>query len=82
VIDTTEKQRRVSVLINNQQFFVENPVLGSTLRSLASIPDLNQLFIETPGPDPDVLVEGAATYDLKPGTHLYDLPRGTVGWQQ
>lgn len=70
---------KVSIHINGTQFFISSPIVGADLRTLGQIPPDNQLFWERPGPDPDILIDPAETYDLKPGSHFYDLPRGTVG---
>jgi hypothetical protein len=75
--DKTDK--KVSVHINDEQFFVTSPVAAETLRQLGHIPEQNQLFLERPGKDPDTLVESGHSYEVKPGAHFYDLPRGTVG---
>jgi hypothetical protein len=69
----------VSIHINGTQFFVQSPVLGAELRRLGDIPASNLLFMERPGPDPDIRIEANAMYELKAGTHFYDLPPGTVG---
>lgn len=78
-MSTTQRIKAVPVIINGEKFKVEPPVLGSTLRDLGRIPAENQLFEERPGPEPDVLIEPGASHSPKPGTHYYDLPRGTVG---
>lgn len=70
---------KVTIHINKDRFTVTSPVLGSELRALGQIPAENQLFLERPGEEPDVLVEPDKSYQLKNGSHLYDLPRGTVG---
>jgi hypothetical protein len=71
--------RNVSIHINGQQFFITSPVTGEELRRLGHIQEQNQLFMERPGQDPDLLIEPGRSYEVKPGTHFYDLPRGTVG---
>ncbi len=71
--------KTVPIIINGEQFKIDPPVLGSELRELGRIPPDNQLFEERPGPEPDVLIDPGASCDPKPGTHYYDLPRGTVG---
>lgn len=73
------KPKTVPIIFNGQQVKVEIPILGSALRDLGHIPADNQLFEERPGPEPDVLIDPVASYRPKPGTHYYDLPRGTVG---
>lgn len=70
---------KISIHINGTQYFISSPIAGADLRALGQIPPDNQLFWERPGPDPDILIDPAATYDVKPGSHFYDLPRGTVG---
>lgn len=70
---------QVTIHINKERFVVSSPVLGSELRTLGNIPPENQLFLERPGDEPDLLIEPDKTYELKNGSHLYDLPRGTVG---
>jgi len=72
-------RERISIHINGAQFFVGETVTGAELRSLGQIPPDNQLFLETPGPSPDILIRDDQSYELKPGSHLYDLPKGTVG---
>jgi hypothetical protein len=69
----------VVIHINKTQFRIANPIVGQALRDLGTIPQDNQLFLESPGPEPDVLIIPTAAYTLKNGSHLYDLPRGTVG---
>lgn len=75
----TIHRNRVSVIINKEQTFIESPITGSDLRRIAEIPAENQLFREQPGDEPDELIRDDVTYEVKPGTHFYDLPRGTVG---
>lgn len=70
---------QVTIHINKDRFTVTSPILGSELRALGQIPAENQLFLERPGDQPDVLIEPDKNYELKNGSHLYDLPRGTVG---
>lgn len=70
---------KVRVHINKDHFFIESPITGAQLRHLGSIPTENQLFREVPGDQPDELIRDEGSYDVKPGTHFYDLPRGTVG---
>lgn len=70
---------QVTIHINKHRFSVTSPILGSDLRALGSIPPENQLFLEQRGDEPDLLIEPNSTYELKNGSHLYDLPRGTVG---
>lgn len=70
---------QVTIHINKDRFTVTLPILGSELRALGHIPAENQLFLEQPGEDPDLLIEPDKSYELKNGSHLYDLPRGTVG---
>lgn len=70
---------KVSIHINKEQFFIESPITGAALRALGKIPSENQLFREVPGDAPDDLIRDDVSYDVKPGTHFYDLPRGTVG---
>jgi hypothetical protein len=69
----------VTIHINKDRFVVQNPVSGAELRNLGNIPTGNQLFLEAPGDDPDVLIIDGQSYTLKNGAHLYDLPKGTVG---
>jgi hypothetical protein len=69
----------VTIHINKQRFVVTNPVTGAELRTLGSIPEANQLFLEVPGEENDILVHPDQSYTLKNGSHLYDLPKGTVG---
>src|SRR5436189_5666612 len=75
----TTASKSVPIVINGKPFRVDAPILGATLRELGNLPAENQLFEERPGPDPDVLIDPATSYTPKPGTHYYDLPRGTVG---
>lgn len=70
---------QVTIHINKERFTVEVPILGSPLRDLGMIPVENQLFLELPGEDPDLLINPDTSYNLKNGSHLFDLPRGTVG---
>jgi hypothetical protein len=70
---------KVSIHINGTRYFISSPIAGAELRTLGQIPPDNQLFLECPGPDPDILIDPATTYDVKPGSQFYDLPRGTVG---
>lgn len=67
------------IQINNQPHRVAVPISGAQLRALGNIPVENQLFEESHGQDPDVLISDDVLYEPKPGTHYYDLPRGTVG---
>jgi len=67
----------VEITINDKEFHIHSPILGSELRALGQIPTANQLFEERPGPD--LLIEPNETYKVKPHTHFYDLPTGTVG---
>ncbi len=69
----------VPIFINKEKFTVAMPVSGAELRSLGKIPANNQLFLEVPGKGQDELIEPNKSYTLKPGSHLYDLPVGTVG---
>jgi hypothetical protein len=69
----------VTIHINKVKLTVDVPITGAQLRSLGSIPDANQLFLEAPGPEPDTLIVPGESYTLKNGAHLYDLPKGTVG---
>lgn len=71
--------KKIPIIINDQQFKVEVPILGSALRELGQVPAENQLFEERHGQEPDLLIQDDASYEPKPGTHYYDLPRGTVG---
>lgn len=77
--DKPQHPRSISIHINGQRFEIEIPITGAELRSLGAIPEANQLFLEAPGPEPDVLIVAAQSYELKNGSHLYDLPKGTVG---
>jgi hypothetical protein len=79
--ETQDKKtlKKVSILINKEHFFIESPIAGSELRALGKIPAENQLFREVPGDAPDELIRDEQTYEVKPGTRFYDLPRGTVG---
>jgi hypothetical protein len=70
---------QVTIHINKERFTVASPILGSELRALGQIPAENQLFLEQHGDEPDLLIEPDKSYELKSGSHLYDLPRGTVG---
>lgn len=81
IMETVQAQskNKVSIHINKDHFFIEVPITGAQLRVLGKIPPENQLFREIPGEDPDELIRDEVEYDVKPGTHFYDLPRGTVG---
>lgn len=70
---------QVTIHINKDRFTVASPILGSELRALGQILAENQLFLERPGDEPDLLIEPDKSYKVKNGSHLYDLPRGTVG---
>lgn len=70
---------QVTIHINKDRFTITSPILGSELRALGEIPAENQLFLEQHGDEPDLLIEPDKSYELKNGSHLYDLPRGTVG---
>lgn len=70
---------KVAIHINKEHFFVESPITGAELRRLGKILAENQLFREVPGNAPDELIRDDQTYEVKPGTHFYDLPKGTVG---
>ncbi|HEY4266861.1 MAG TPA: hypothetical protein VGM94_01595 [Galbitalea sp.] len=76
---TDPHQHGVTIHINKSRFVVDVPITGAELRRLGEIPDASQLFLEAPGPTPDTLIVPTESYDLKDGSHLYDLPRGTVG---
>jgi hypothetical protein len=69
----------VPIFINKDKFTVAMPVTGAQLRELGHIGGNNQLFLEVPGRGQDELIEPNKSYTLKPGSHLYDLPVGTVG---
>jgi hypothetical protein len=73
------KPNKVTIHINKDRFTITSPILGSELRALGQIPAENQLFLEQHGDEPDLLIEPEKSYELKNGSHLYDLPRGTVG---
>lgn len=69
----------VPIFINKEKFNVVMPVAGAQLRELGHIPANNQLFLEVHGSGQDELIDPNQSYTLKPGSHLYDLPVGTVG---
>jgi hypothetical protein len=71
------RPRTVTITINNKEFKIQSPILGSELRALGEIASANQLFEERPGPD--LLIEPNVSYTVKEGAHFYDLPIGTVG---
>ena len=76
---TSPHQDEVTIHINKQRFVVTNPISGAELRSIGAIPNANQLFLEVPGEENDTLIRPEQSYTLKNGSHLYDLPKGTVG---
>jgi len=69
----------VPIFINKEKVTVMMPVTGAHLRELGHIPANNQLFLEVDGRGQDELIDPTKSYTLKPGSHLYDLPVGTVG---
>jgi len=77
--DRDQRDHGVTIHINKDRFVVQNPVDGAELRRLGNIPAGNQLFLEVPGDDADILIVEGQSYTLKNGAHLYDLPKGTVG---
>lgn len=77
--ERTPSHDQVTIHINKDRFVVAVPISGSELRTIGNVPAENQLFLERPGDEPDLLIEPDKTYELKNGSHLYDLPRGTVG---
>jgi hypothetical protein len=77
---TDRDERKLTVIfINKKKFDLQMPVTGAELRTLGEVPSNNQLFLEVPGTGQDELIDPNRTYTLKPGSHLYDLPVGTVG---
>jgi hypothetical protein len=52
---------------------------GAALKGLGSIPAGNKLFQESPGHDPDRVINDADVVLLHNGDRFYDLPPGVVG---
>jgi hypothetical protein len=77
--ETEGRRKGVPIFINKEKFTVEMPVTGARLRELGEIPAGNQLFLDVPGTTQDQLIRPDESYTLKPGSHLYDLPVGSVG---
>lgn len=75
----TSNKQTVVIHVNGKVYKVAMPITGAELRALGEVPDGNQLFLEEHGDRPDTLIDTTASYTLKNGSQLYDLPRGTVG---
>lgn len=73
----SKDRNKVEITINDKEFKVRSPILGSELHALGHIPANNQLFEERPGPD--LLIEPGTSYQVNDDAHFYDLPVGTVG---
>jgi len=76
----TDQAKKITVLINQKPYHLEtDEATGRELKALAGIPEENLLFLEVPGPGDDVPVPDDEETVLKPGSHLYDMPRGNFG---
>lgn len=70
----------ISIRIDNTVF--ELPThhqTGATLKAIAGIPEAYQIFLETPGAEPDRQIRDDEAVDVHPGMKFYAVPAGTVG---
>lgn len=70
-----------SVHYNGKQLFAPSDSMkGVELYDLFGVPQNHRLYLEAPGSHPDTPIKRDETkYDLKPGSHYYDLPEGQFG---
>lgn len=74
------KETRVKIQINKTHYEAPSPdMTGAQLKALGAVVAGNKLFKESPGKDPDQLINDVDTVHLHNGDRFYDLPPGVVG---
>lgn len=76
---TTERHHahRIEIVIDEVTYLVDDRELtGAELRAVPNpdVPANRDLFLETPGPRDDVLIEPAKTYRVHRGSRFYTAP--------
>jgi hypothetical protein len=72
--------QKINLWIDDRKYVVtEGALTGRELKSLAGIPEANQLFLEVPGPGDDEQVFDDSPFKLKSGMKFYDVPVGNLG---
>lgn len=76
----TDRQKRLRIFVNDQPFFAAERVMtGSEILAMAGLPEVNQLFLEVPGPGDDRPIPLDEPVKLRHGMRFYDVPVGTFG---
>lgn len=75
-----KKKKHINIWINDQKFVVlKSSMTGREIKTLASIPPENRLFLENSGPKDDTPIGDEEIVKLKSGMRFYDLPPMKVG---
>jgi E2/UBC family protein E/multiubiquitin len=79
-MSTSAKAHGVKIQINKTHYEApSSDMTGAQLKALGSVPVGNKLFKESPGKDPDQLINDGDVVHLHNGDRFYDLPPGVVG---
>ncbi|GEM_PF-1494037 len=72
--------KHIPIFIDGTKYFAPEPdMTGAELKALGNVPADYQLFLEVPGPGPDIGVRDDEVVELKPGMHFNAVVPGTLG---
>ena len=75
-----ESRAHIPIFIDGIKRLAPKPAMtGAELKALGEVPPDYQLFLEVPGPTPDIGIRDDEVVDLKPGMHFVAVVPGTLG---
>jgi hypothetical protein len=70
----------INIFINGKKFVAPKPMMtGAEIKQLGEIPQDYQLFLETPGPEPDKGIRDDENVELKSGMRFFGVVPGNLG---
>ena len=78
--DAETARHPIAIRIDNVVYEVQDRhQTGASLKALAGVPADYQLFLETPGAEPDRQIRDSEAIEVHAGEKFYAVPAGTVG---
>ena len=75
-----ETHGRIPIFIDEVRHFAPQPTMyGAELKALGQVPAEYQLFLEVPGPAPDIGIRDDEAVEMKPAMRFVSVVPGTLG---
>ena len=79
-LEVESAKSAISIRIDNNVVEVmSRHQTGASLKTLGSVPEAYQIFLETPGAEPDRQIRNDEAIEVHSGMKFYAVPAGTVG---